>query len=301
MSDWNETLSLVASAGQVYDNFRVRLIKDLADFTSRNVIVYYSGWLQKPNLTGIADFSIADQDMTGFMTCCSGIDKNKGLDIVLHTPGGDVGATEAIIKYLRGVFGQNIRAIVPQMAMSCGTQIALAANTIVMGKHSSLGPVDPQIGGRPAQGYLEEFQRIWDELSENQNKIAIWRPILEKIPATHLTMCKHAIEWSDELLKKNLANGMFAKKRKENKEKLIEKVRNVFGNQQNSHNHARHISIEEALNSGLDITPLESDPNLQEKVLSLHHLLCLTLLQTSSTKIIASSNGKAFVLHHNQK
>lgn len=299
MADWNEMLSMVVNAGQVHDNFRATLIRDLESLTSRNVIVYYSGWLQKPNLNGIADFSIADQDMTGFMTCCSGIDKKKGLDIVLHTPGGDVGATEAIIKYLRGMFGADIRAIVPQMAMSGGTQIALAADTIIMGKHSSLGPVDPQIGGRPAQGYLEEFQQIWDELKENPNKIAIWRPILEKIPPTHLTMCKHAIDWSNEMLKENLATGMFA--RRKNKDKMIEKVREIFGNQKNSHNHARHIGINEAIDSGLRVIPLETNKDLQDKVLSLHHLLSLTFLQTSSTKIIASSNGKAFILHHNQR
>lgn len=297
MADWNEMLSAISAAGQVYDNFRVNLINSLAELTSRNVIVYYSGWLQKPNLAGIADFSIADQDMTGFMTCCSGINKEKGLDIVLHTPGGDVGATEAIIKYLRGMFGTDIRAIVPQMAMSGGTQIALAANEIVMGKHSSLGPVDPQIGGRPAQGYIEEFQQIWDEIQENPNKVALWRPILEKIPPTHLTSCKHAIKWSNEMLEANLASGMFSKE--QNTDQLIGKVREIFGNQKNSHNHDRHIGIEEASASGLRIVPLESKQDLQDRVLSLHHLLSLTFQQTSSTKIIASSNGKAFVLHHN--
>lgn len=296
MADWTEMLSRITCASQVHDLLRKECIKDLADYTGRNVIVYYSGWLQKPNLRGIPDFSISDQDMTGFMTACSGIDKKKGLDIILHTPGGDVAATESIINYLREIFGTNIRAIVPQMSMSGGTLISLSSKEIIMGNHSSLGPVDPQIGGRPAQGFLEEFQRAWDELQKEPNKIAVWRPILQQLPPTLLTSCQHAVKWSEEILDKNLSDCMFV--RKKNKKALIAKVKDIFGNQKHSRHHSRHINIVEAKKCGLNVSSLESDDLLQDKVLSLHHLLCLTLLQTTSTKIIASSNGKAFILHH---
>ena len=42
------------------------------------------------------------------------------------------------------MFGTDIRAIVPQLALSAGTMVALACKEIIMGKHSSLGPIDPQ-------------------------------------------------------------------------------------------------------------------------------------------------------------
>jgi membrane-bound ClpP family serine protease len=57
------------------------------------------------------------------------------------------------------MFGTNIRAIIPQMAMSAGTMIALSTREIIMGKHSNLGPIDPQIAGIPAHGVIEEFNR----------------------------------------------------------------------------------------------------------------------------------------------
>lgn len=41
------------------------------------------------------------------------LDKDKGLDLILHTPGGDVAATESIIDYLQSIFKDNIRVIVP--------------------------------------------------------------------------------------------------------------------------------------------------------------------------------------------
>lgn len=77
------------------------------------------------------------------MTCIHGMDCSKGLDLVLHTPGDSPAAAEAIVNCLRAKFGNDIRVIVPQLAMSAGTMIACSAKQIIMGKQSSLGPIDP--------------------------------------------------------------------------------------------------------------------------------------------------------------
>ena len=50
-------------------------------------------------------------------------------------------------------------AFVPQLAMSGGTMMACACREIYMGRQSSIGPTDPQFGGTPASGIVEEFQR----------------------------------------------------------------------------------------------------------------------------------------------
>ena len=68
----------------------------------------------------------------------------KELDLILHSPGGSLEAAEQIVTYLRSKY-DNIRAIVPQNAMSAATMIACACDEIMMGKHSALGPIDPQI------------------------------------------------------------------------------------------------------------------------------------------------------------
>ena len=73
------------------------------EFSKRNVIVYYSGWLNHTeNIKGVG---INDLDKNGFMSMINGLDKSKGLDLFLHTPGGDVGATESLIDYLYESFG----------------------------------------------------------------------------------------------------------------------------------------------------------------------------------------------------
>ncbi|MHB1126932.1 MAG: hypothetical protein ACYC2T_08230 [Bacillota bacterium] len=55
------------------------------------------------------------------------MDRSKGLDLILHTPGGEIAATESLVDYLRSMFGSDIRAIVPQIAMSCGLWVSILA------------------------------------------------------------------------------------------------------------------------------------------------------------------------------
>ncbi|RMD82452.1 MAG: hypothetical protein D6815_09200 [Candidatus Dadabacteria bacterium] len=80
-------------------------------------------------------------------------DPGMPLDLVLHTPGGLVLASYQIARAIRKREGK-VTVFVPHYAMSGGTLIALAADEIVMGEHAVLGPVDPQIGNRPAASIL---------------------------------------------------------------------------------------------------------------------------------------------------
>ena len=66
------------------------------------------------------------------------------LDLILHSPGGSPEAAEAVVSYLRSCFS-HVRVIVPQLAMSAATMIACSADEVILGKHSFLGPIDPQL------------------------------------------------------------------------------------------------------------------------------------------------------------
>lgn len=79
--------------------------------------------------------------------------KDKPIDLVIHTPGGLVIASEQIARALRA-HPAGVTAIIPQYALSGGTFLALAADQILMDEHAMLGPIDPQIAGMPASGYL---------------------------------------------------------------------------------------------------------------------------------------------------
>ncbi len=88
---------------------------------------------------------------------------------MLHTPGGSVAAAESIVDYLKRMFGNDVRTIVPQIAMSAGTMVACACKTIVMGSHSNMGPIDPQLRGFPAQEVLAEIERAYHELTADRS------------------------------------------------------------------------------------------------------------------------------------
>ena len=133
MPNWSELVREISQLGSPFDVLRRKYILQLSNYTKRNVICYYSGWLQKPELQEAV--AVNDTDKNGFMTTINGLDISKGLDLVLHTPGGDTAATESIVDYLWSKFSGDVRCFVPQMAMSAGTMIACASKRILMGKH----------------------------------------------------------------------------------------------------------------------------------------------------------------------
>jgi ClpP class serine protease len=85
-------------------------------------------------------------------------DEDVPLDIVLHTPGGLVLASLQIARALRERKAK-VTVFVPHYAMSGGTLIALAAEEIVMCKHSVLGPIDPQLDKSPAASLLKVVEQ----------------------------------------------------------------------------------------------------------------------------------------------
>jgi ClpP class serine protease len=74
---------------------------------------------------------------------------DRPIDLVLHTPGGLVLAAMQIARAVEA-HPAKVSVYVPVYAMSGGTLIALAADEIVLGEFSMLGPIDPQIVGLPA-------------------------------------------------------------------------------------------------------------------------------------------------------
>jgi ClpP class serine protease len=74
---------------------------------------------------------------------------DRPIDVILHTPGGLVLASEQIAHALRG-HPAKVTVLVPHYAMSGGTLIALAADEIRLDPSAVLGPVDPQLGEFPA-------------------------------------------------------------------------------------------------------------------------------------------------------
>lgn len=291
MGNWNQILSEINESDS--NEVRRRYLKKLNEKTNRNTVCYYSGWLQKTGARFSNITSITDDDKAGFMSCFHGLDTSLGLDLLLHSPGGGVSATESLIYYIRAMFGDDIRVFVPQIAMSGGTLLALTGREIWMGKHSNLGPIDPQFGSIPAVTLIEEFRRAHDEIVEEPTKLKVWTPILSRISPALLTMAQQAIELSSAVAVNAMTDGMF-KNRADGEQKALE-IAQQLTNANMHKEHARHIHSEDLKKMGLNVKNLESDDDLQDAVLSVHHAFSIMLAKSEVAKIIENHEGSAFM------
>lgn len=291
MAGWSDIWDEIKETPPQFDYVRRHYLKKLSEYTKRNTICYYSSWLSK---RGANNLDINDSDMTGFMNAIKGLDCSKGLDLILHTPGGDPAASEAIVNYLRSKFNKDIRAIVPQLAMSAGTMIACAAKEIVMGKQSSLGPIDPQFNGIPAYNIKLEFEEAKEDLLKDPRHAQYWMIKLQQYPAAFMKTALDAITLSGQLIEEWLGSCMFDKNQECDKI-IIQRIVNSLNEHDNSKNHGRHLSIDFCTDIGLKIFQLESDSELQDLVLSVHHAYMITLDSTPTIKIIENQDGKIMV------
>lgn len=308
MPDWTDVLkeiqqTIVSHSGQAQahtqaaqgaiDLVRRKYLQALRDNTGRNVIAYYSGFLSKPEAPMLG---ITDEDKNGFMMAVHSIggqDRRRGLDLILHTPGGSIAATESLVDYLRRIFGNDVRAIVPQIAMSAGTMIACSCKEILLSRHANLGPIDPQMGPLPAYGVVKEFKRACQEVKNDPAKIPIWQAIIGRYGPTFLSQCENAIAWSKEFVEKELEQVMFEGDPEASKKakKIVKRLTDYGGNK----THARHIHFDELLDMGLKVSLIEEDQDFQDVVLTVHHCFMHSLMNTAAFKMIENHKGSAFV------
>lgn len=299
MPSWGEVLDTLNNSESPIDMMRRKYLRIMNQYTGRNVIAYYSAFIQKPNLDGT---SIDDNDKNAFMQAVCGLDRGKGLDLILHTPGGAIAATESIVYYLRKLFGNDIRAFIPQMAMSAGTMIALSCNQIIMGRQSNLGPIDPQYGGMSCAGIIEEFNQAIEDVTNNPAAANIWELIIGKYHPTFIGDCEKAINWADSMVKKWLANNMFSAYL--DKEERANKVLETLSSHNRTYSHSRHIHIDELKDLGLEIIelegfddrPIEDCKDFQDCILTLHHSYMQALSTTDVIKMVENHNGEAMIM-----
>ena len=289
MPGWNDILAEMFTAGpNNVDLVRHKYIENFAKYRGRNVIAYYSGWLQKP---GAANVDINDVDKNGFMATIHKMDRSKGLDLILHTPGGVIAATDSIVDYLHQMFGNDIEVFIPQLAMSAGTMIACSSRKIHMGKQSSIGPFDPQYMGISCHGVLEEFETAIAESQRKPGSLPFWRAIVEKYNPTFIGDCKKMIKMSSEFVKTQLQNCMFAGKH--NAKALAGNVVNILADHKATKMHDRHYNADFARACGLVVDNLEDDQRLQDAVLSVHHCFMYSFTMGNACKIIENDLGVA--------
>jgi ClpP class serine protease len=191
------------------------------------------------------------------------------------------------------MFGRDMRAIIPQIAMSGGTMIACACKEIVMGLHSNVGPFDPQVANMPAQAIKEEFDRAVREIQSNQAMAYIWQPIIQKYPLGFITQVQHAITMAETVVRQNLLDCMFHGDT--DAAQKVQVIIDELGSNRATQTHSRHIHKAKAKEIGLKIVDLESDDKLQDAVLSVHHAAMITFEQAGAYKMIENHLGSSYI------
>ena len=281
-----------------------RLDEQLVKISQRrgqNVIVYASGFLQKPSVPSFAT-SINREDINGLMCAAHGLDFTKGLSLVIHTPGGEIASTETMVDYLRSKF-KYIEAIVPVYAMSGGTMIALNSNKIVMGRQSQLGPIDAQLqvpgGYVSASSILDQFNTAKKEIDEDREAAVVWAPILQAMGPSLLSQAQRALDLGQQIAEFGLQNYMF--EGKPGSDRQAREVAAYFNSEDVHLNHGRRIGVEECAGQGLTVERLEDDQEFQDEVLTAYHLLTIVFEQSAAVKIVRNHEGQGWVKHFHVK
>lgn len=283
--------------GWDFDGVRRKYLKALHDLTQRAVILYSTAFLESRPIPP-ADLQVSLQDIPGFMEAVSNIEEKK-LDLILHSPGGSAEAAESIVTYLRKRF-DHIRIFIPVAAMSAATMVALSADEIVMGQHSQLGPIDPQFivqtpeGPRsaPAKAILNQFELAKKECKDASN-LAAWMPILRGYMPGLLTQCEDSRTLAVRMVSAWLKQYMFANDK--DAETKASAIADWFADYESFQSHGRRVSPDEAITKGLKVMWLESDQQLQDAVLSVHHATMHTFSGTPAVKIVENHHGRAWV------
>ncbi|MGH9021871.1 MAG: SDH family Clp fold serine proteinase [Acidimicrobiia bacterium] len=295
MPTWGEILTelqdpsnLLPNGAQDFDRVRRKYLGQLFALTGRPTIVYYTDWFGK----GGPASSITLEDMQGMMEVCKDL-PGPNLDVLLHSPGGSPEATASIIRYLRTKFF-HIRAFVPLAAMSAATMWALAGDVIVMGKHSQLGPIDPQmVAGAwtaPARAILRQFAQAKEECKD-PSLLGAWIPILQQYGPALIQQCEAAEALAQRLVREWFEKYMFAGG--PDAATKAEHVAGYFANYEIHQSHSLGIDREQARSQGVRIDDLESDQALQDAVLSVHHATMHTL-QGPAVKIVENHLGRTY-------
>lgn len=293
MPSWGELLAEVTKSPDPTATINSKMEDVLGGISAlcggKEVLFYSSGFLQKP---GNRETSIISEDMNGFMNAVYGLECDKGLALILHTEGGDLYAVESIVEYLHGKF-KNITAIVPYMAMSGGSMISLACDKIILGKQSQIGPIDPQITSgnkrHSARAITDAFKRAQSDIQKDVLNAHLWHPVLASMGPSLIIEAEKALDYSKELVSKWLQARMFHGEA--NAAESAERVAAFFNAETDGiHMHGQRIAIEALQQHGVKAVALESDQDLQEKVLTAYHLMTLIYEKSPTIKFITTNH-----------
>lgn len=231
---------------------RQLLIRDIEEVSGRRLVVYFANRYHPD-----ADINIGD---VSHLTELLGDVEKAPTDLFLNTNGGQTDATEALVSLLQAS-APDLRVVVPHSAKSNGTMLCLAANEIIMGPPSELGPIDPYLGTTPTSILAEETVK---EQNFALHKLALY-----------------AIEQTKRLATNLLSDGMMNGKSAEEVSDTVQKL----ASRDEFYSHGSAIDHLEAEKLGLCIRYIEAGDAYWDRIWLLYCMYANDIVRDNLVKI----------------
>lgn len=174
---------------------RQRLIQDYQERTGANLIVMID--------------QIFPDNMTYLEELLHPLDSTKPLHLLLASPGGDGETAVRIVRSLQARCSE-LTILLPDMAKSAATILALGADQLVFGPGGDLGPVDPQM--RYPNGTLASAKELVEAVDEAERRITanpdtypLFANLLAEVTMIMVEQARFALARSGALVKEGLA------------------------------------------------------------------------------------------------
>jgi len=288
--------------GQIdFDRYRRDKLAAVEKHTGIPLVVYATDFL---NITKVrlcdGQVSIDPTDLQGFDEVTKDLPDGP-LDILLHSPGGIPEAAESIVQVIRSRFNP-VRFLVPVIAKSAATMIALSRNEILMPPSAELGPIDPQFnlsdgaGSRmqtPGQVLIDQFQQAQREIQNDPRLAPAWAPILQRYGVGLYQMAMNAMQLSKQLAHDWLTNYMLAGQ--PNAPQTAQTIVDYLCDHNAFKSHGRRVTLGDLQQHGVVAKDIRNDAALWKTVEEAWYAVQHTFEGTGTFKLFENSRRRAFI------
>jgi hypothetical protein len=306
MGNWNSISAEIQAQNnkpEAYDIVRRQKLDAVQQITGRPLLIYAADFItphpaKAQFASNLMSISLADKD--SFDEVTRNLPHGKGIDIILHSPGGSAEATESIVELLRNRFS-NIRFIIPNVAKSAATMMAMSGEQLLLDDLSELGPIDPQMifvqDGRvivsPVQAIKDQFKNAQDEINQDPKNLPVWVPILNWFGPSLLVQCDNHLKLAKELVTKWLQCYMFAGD--PDATTKAQRIANYLADHNAFHSHERRVGIADLQGLEVNILDMRTVKDLHEAIRDLHIAIMQTFMGTMAYKIVENGQHEALI------
>jgi hypothetical protein len=259
---------------------------------------------------------MSSADIPSFEAILNSVSGAEQINLILHSPGGDATIVEKMVDMCRShLAGTNrkFRVIVPNIAKSAATLLALGGDTIMMGYCSELGPIDPQVPISvsgitqwvSAFAFVESRDKIMADIADAIKKQQPTVGLLQQLAGLNIPYTQEMENWiefakkaASDLLDKYMLRSKFPKAA--DRKKKAKEIAGKLLSKQLFPVHGQFIDGATAQKLGLEVEVLDRNEKLWQLIWE-YYIRCEVQMNVQlqppmiKTKVFESSTGSLVV------